>query len=102
MTNDSAESTRRSNHYVHCDHCGLHQADWSVIVGDDDQIKQIECKACGGTGWERGRRLIMSDRETRQVQRLRCVECRMPFFVADAPDDCPNCGTEDGLNRGEP
>jgi len=42
-------------YYARCKWCGtLDPSDWSVIVGSDGEIKQIECKKCGGTGWERG------------------------------------------------
>ena len=41
------------HHYVDCDYCGRHQNAWSVIVAENGDVVQIECKQCGGTGWER-------------------------------------------------
>ena len=41
------------HHYVDCDYCGRHQNTWSVIVDESGDVVQIECKQCGGTGWER-------------------------------------------------
>lgn len=42
-----------SHHYVICDYCPGEKADWSVIVGPDGEVERVECRHCGGTGWER-------------------------------------------------
>lgn len=41
-------------HYVYCDYCGRKHSEWSVIVDEDGNVAQLECKTCGGTDWERG------------------------------------------------
>jgi len=44
-----------TSHYARCKWCGtLDPTEWAVVVGPDGEIKEIECKTCGGTGWERG------------------------------------------------
>ena len=58
MTTDELEAaTDRGapHHYVRCDYCNTREStEWSVIAGPNGEIRQIECKGCGGTGWERG------------------------------------------------
>lgn len=52
MTGSQTET--KSYHYVECKFCPPGHAEWSVIVDDDGDVVQLECKRCGGTGWERG------------------------------------------------
>lgn len=51
MASDSSPTA--TNHYVGCDYCPGDQADWSVIVDENGDVVQIECRRCGGTGWDR-------------------------------------------------
>lgn len=50
---DASFENAVSHHYVDCDNCGRHQNEWSVIVDEDGDVVQIECKRCGGTDWFR-------------------------------------------------
>lgn len=54
MVESGTEQLNETKHYVHCDYCGRDQADWSVIVDESGECVQLECRRCGGTGWERG------------------------------------------------
>lgn len=50
----SEQSEAETKHYAKCDYCPRDVADWSAIVDESGTVVQLECRDCGGTGWERG------------------------------------------------
>lgn len=45
--NDGEESV--TEYYSHCDHCGIDQTGWSVVVDAEGNVVRMECTRCGGT-----------------------------------------------------